>query len=110
MEVAGVNICSTPTTSSGAADAAAAHTGDESATRGATPPLAAQADTNPLDVAEAAFRAEREQLRTPKPLVIDAALQELAAVAHDVSDSEQEVGADASPQQLEAPNSSKMLL
>ena len=106
MEVASDDIFSTPASSPAPVDATAAHTGDKSATGEATPPQAAQADTSPPpaeeDAAEAAFRAERDPLRTPPPLVIDAALQELAAAAHDVSDSEQEAGADASAAPIEA--------
>lgn len=106
MEVSGEDIFPTPATSPGAAGAAAAQAGGESATSEATPSLAAQANLTPppaqVDAAEAEFEAEREQLRTPPPLVIDAALQELAAAAHDISDSEQEEEADEAAEPLEA--------
>ena len=82
-----------------------AQTGGESAVRETRPPQAAQADITPpptQDAVDEAAEAAREQLRTHPPLVVEAALQELAEAAHSISDSEPEGKADATPKPLEA--------
>ena len=106
MEVSGDDIFTTLASSPGAVSTAAAQTGSESAAREATPQQAAPPDNSPPpaqgDAADAATKAEREKLRTPPPLVIDAVLQDLAEAAHGVSDSEHEADANATPKPQEA--------